>query len=44
MENLFDSHFPIHEQYDLKGSTVNRHVENVDLNPDIAFKDNDFKR
>ena len=45
MQNLFcDSPLPIHEIYDLKGSTVNRHVE-IQQNQDkssVALKDNDF--
>jgi len=46
MKNLFDGILPIHEQYDLKGSTVGRHVELPDGKDqgDIALKDNDFKR
>ncbi|KAL6076828.1 Phosphatidylinositol 4-phosphate 5-kinase 1 [Balamuthia mandrillaris] len=46
MENLFNSDFPIHEQYDLKGSTIDRLVE-VDpdkSDPSIALKDLNFKR
>jgi len=44
MKNVFDSPFPVHEQYDLKGSTVGRHVDNDEENPDIAYKDNDFNK
>lgn len=44
MENLFDSPLPVQEQYDLKGSTVGRHVELEGPDPEIALKDNDFKR
>eukprot|EP01114_Cavostelium_apophysatum_P013140 TRINITY_DN3118_c0_g1_i3.p1 TRINITY_DN3118_c0_g1~~TRINITY_DN3118_c0_g1_i3.p1 ORF type:complete len:587 (-),score=161.85 TRINITY_DN3118_c0_g1_i3:41-1630(-) len=45
MSNLFEGPFPIHEQYDLKGSTVGRHVElDSQSQGDIALKDNDFKR
>jgi len=46
MGNLFDSPLKIHEQYDLKGSTIGRHVDvddSQDLS-DIALKDNDFTR
>lgn len=45
MGNLFhDPTLPIHEIYDLKGSTVNRHVE-IKEDQDratVALKDNDF--
>lgn len=48
MENLFsNSSSMIHEIYDLKGSTVNRHVEltlSQEELPSIARKDNDFSR
>jgi len=44
MRNLFDSSFPLHEQYDLKGSTIGRHVEVTTLDPSVALKDNDFCR
>lgn len=46
MENLFDSPLEIHEQYDLKGSTVNRFVgEKMEMfNPAVALKDLDFHR
>lgn len=46
MENLFDTNLDIHEQYDLKGSTVNRFVgEKMELfNPSVALKDLDFHR
>ena len=30
--------------HEYKGSTVGRHVDNEELNPDIARKDNDFTR
>jgi len=45
MANVLNVDFPIHEQYDLKGSTVNRSVkvEGEDLGA-IARKDNDFQR
>jgi len=47
MANLFaGSDLTIHEIYDLKGSTVNRHVE-VKPSEDrsaVALKDNDFRR
>jgi hypothetical protein len=43
MTNLFYSSFPIDIQYDLKGSTVDRHVES-DGNPNVALKDLDFTR
>src|ERR1700689_3240282 len=42
MKNIFDSTLKIQEQYDLKGSTVDRHVESDD--PEVALKDLDFKR
>lgn len=46
MANLFDTRLEIHEQYDLKGSTVNRYVG--DKMPfwssSIAMKDLDFHR
>ena len=46
MANLFDSSLEVHEQYDLKGSTVNRYVG--DKMPfwssSIAMKDLDFHR
>lgn len=42
MCNLFDGQYKVHEQYDLKGSTVNRHVDTI--SPDVARKDNDFCR
>eukprot|EP01117_Protostelium_nocturnum_P016395 TRINITY_DN6491_c0_g1_i1.p1 TRINITY_DN6491_c0_g1~~TRINITY_DN6491_c0_g1_i1.p1 ORF type:complete len:1091 (+),score=342.66 TRINITY_DN6491_c0_g1_i1:185-3457(+) len=43
MCNLFDSFFQVHEQYDLKGSTIGRSVdsEGLDLSQ-VALKDNDF--
>jgi 1-phosphatidylinositol-4-phosphate 5-kinase len=46
MENLFDTPLEIHEQYDLKGSTVNRFVgEKMEtFNPSVALKDLDFHR
>lgn len=46
MANLFDTQLEVHEQYDLKGSTVNRYVG--DKMPfwssSIAMKDLDFHR
>ena len=44
MENLFCSVYGINEQYDLKGSTADRHVEVEEVTSDIARKDLDFKR
>jgi 1-phosphatidylinositol-4-phosphate 5-kinase len=44
MASILDSPLSIHEQYDLKGSTVGRHVETDGSNPDVALKDLDFKR
>ncbi|EGG22863.1 ankyrin repeat-containing protein [Cavenderia fasciculata] len=50
MNNLFYTPLPIHEKYDLKGSTVGRHVEQSaaeddgNLNAEMALKDLDFKR
>jgi len=46
MANVFDSPISIHQQYDLKGSTIGRHVETLDGVPDpsLALKDNDFNR
>jgi len=46
MANLFDTELDIHEQYDLKGSTVNRFVaEKLEFwNPNVAMKDLDFHR
>jgi Ca2+-binding EF-hand superfamily protein/uncharacterized protein YbjT (DUF2867 family) len=45
MANLFDSPLQVHEQYDLKGSTVNRSVRQEEYwNPSIALKDLDFHR
>ncbi|GAM22814.1 hypothetical protein SAMD00019534_059890, partial [Acytostelium subglobosum LB1] len=50
MNNLFFTPLPIHEKYDLKGSTIGRHVEHVkdEDNPaniaEVALKDLDFKR
>jgi 1-phosphatidylinositol-4-phosphate 5-kinase len=47
MANLFDNtSIDIHEQYDLKGSTVNRFVgEKLEIfNPAVAMKDLDFHR
>eukprot|EP01132_Coremiostelium_polycephalum_P008352 gene8352-10258_t len=51
MNNLFFTPLPIHEKYDLKGSTIGRHVEvpvsseenEVQL-AEITLKDLDFKR
>ena len=43
MQNVFDSPLTIHEQYDLKGSTVDRHV-NSEPDPDIALKDNNLRQ
>jgi len=42
MSNIFDTPLQIHEQYDLKGSTIGRHVEETAV--DIAMKDLDFHR
>lgn len=46
MANLFDTPLEIHEQYDLKGSTVNRYVgDKMQFwSPNIAMKDLDFHR
>jgi 1-phosphatidylinositol-4-phosphate 5-kinase len=50
MTNVFDTPLKIHEQYDLKGSTVGRHVEAPSLDDEeeadaeVALKDLDFKR
>jgi 1-phosphatidylinositol-4-phosphate 5-kinase len=45
MANAFDSPLEIHEQYDLKGSTVGRHVKcEENQKGEIALKDNDFRR
>merc|ERR1712137_752526 len=44
MENLFCSVYGINEQYDLKGSTADRHVEVEEVTSDIARKDLDFNR
>ncbi|KAL6067104.1 Phosphatidylinositol phosphate kinase 6 [Balamuthia mandrillaris] len=47
MENALFTDLPINEQYDLKGSTVNRTVlksEQDVIDPSIAMKDNDFHR
>lgn len=46
MANLFDTPLEIHEQYDLKGSTVNRYVADKMpfWSPNIAMKDLDFHR
>lgn len=51
MTNVFDTPLKIHEQYDLKGSTVGRHVDAPDANDEeeeadaeVALKDLDFKR
>ncbi|KYQ88527.1 ankyrin repeat-containing protein [Tieghemostelium lacteum] len=53
MNNLFYTPLPIHEKYDLKGSTIGRHVElppgsdsssNELKIAEIALKDLDFKR
>ncbi|KAH3758108.1 phosphatidylinositol-4-phosphate 5-kinase [Pelomyxa schiedti] len=41
MENVF-RYLPVHEQYDLKGSTVDRLVKNVS-DPNVALKDQNFK-
>eukprot|EP01091_Cochliopodium_minus_P004492 TRINITY_DN14382_c0_g1_i1.p1 TRINITY_DN14382_c0_g1~~TRINITY_DN14382_c0_g1_i1.p1 ORF type:complete len:375 (-),score=119.29 TRINITY_DN14382_c0_g1_i1:48-1172(-) len=40
MSNVFDPTIRINEQYDLKGSTQNRHVSSN--NPEVAKKDLDF--
>jgi len=42
MENMFHSRLPIHEQYDLKGSTVGRHVAVHKQTGTVAGKDLDF--
>jgi len=42
MENLFFSKYQIHEQYDLKGSKIDRHVEVDCITPEISRKDLDF--
>jgi hypothetical protein len=46
MENVFNSELPVDEQYDLKGSTIDRlvEVEEGTANPAIALKDMNFKR
>ena len=44
MENIFDTPLLIHEQYDLKGSTIGRLVEIDEYDPNIALKDQNFKR
>ncbi|EFA78513.1 ankyrin repeat-containing protein [Heterostelium album PN500] len=49
MNNLFFTPLPIHEKYDLKGSTIGRHVElqegeNEGMIADVSLKDLDFKR
>lgn len=46
MENVFHPEVPIDEQYDLKGSTIDRlvAVEEGKFNPSIALKDMNFKR
>eukprot|EP01133_Synstelium_polycarpum_P017763 gene17763-21186_t len=50
MNNLFFTPLPIHEKYDLKGSTIGRHVditgepESESNIAEIALKDLDFKR
>eukprot|EP00013_Stygamoeba_regulata_P002501 CAMPEP_0177633550 /NCGR_PEP_ID=MMETSP0447-20121125/2898_1 /TAXON_ID=0 /ORGANISM="Stygamoeba regulata, Strain BSH-02190019" /LENGTH=532 /DNA_ID=CAMNT_0019135219 /DNA_START=1 /DNA_END=1596 /DNA_ORIENTATION=- len=41
MHNMFDSPTPPTEQYDLKGSTIDRTVAGT-LSPDVAGKDNNF--
>jgi len=45
MTNVFDAAIEIDEQYDLKGSTVGRHVtlEDNSDSPEIALKDMNFK-
>eukprot|EP01130_Rhizamoeba_saxonica_P010717 TRINITY_DN4416_c0_g1_i3.p1 TRINITY_DN4416_c0_g1~~TRINITY_DN4416_c0_g1_i3.p1 ORF type:complete len:729 (-),score=110.22 TRINITY_DN4416_c0_g1_i3:170-2356(-) len=42
MENIIVTEQPIHELYDLKGSTVNRSVDEEEIKPGIAMKDNNF--
>jgi len=48
MANIFDTPFQIHEQYDLKGSTIGRHVELPTSGEEeefsVAMKDLDFHR
>lgn len=44
MENLFYSQYKIDEQYDLKGSKVDRHVSVDQISSEIARKDLDFSR
>lgn len=44
MENLFCSIYGINEQYDLKGSKVDRHVEVQEVTSEVARKDLDFER
>ena len=44
MGNVFASPFPIDEQYDLKGSKVNRWVEVEQITPQIALKDLNFNK
>jgi len=44
MANLFDTPLKIHEQYDLKGSTVNRSVTLEIPDSNVALKDLDFHR
>ena len=36
MESLFNPNTPVNEIYDLKGSTVNRHVEVSRANPSLG--------
>ena len=46
MKNLFysDNAIQIHEIYDLKGSTIDRHVDKKDDSEVVALKDNNFRR
>eukprot|EP01090_Pellita_catalonica_P023191 TRINITY_DN9378_c0_g1_i2.p2 TRINITY_DN9378_c0_g1~~TRINITY_DN9378_c0_g1_i2.p2 ORF type:complete len:294 (+),score=56.67 TRINITY_DN9378_c0_g1_i2:1131-2012(+) len=46
MQNIFNPNVPVHEQYDLKGSTVDRFVEieAEDEKSKIAMKDQNLKR
>lgn len=42
MQNIFLNKVPIHETYDLKGSTVGRSTPMEQRLPGVALKDNDF--
>lgn len=42
MQNIFLNKVPVHESYDLKGSTVGRSTPLALRSPGVALKDNDF--